>query len=393
MRVKPNQSVVEIVQEYGRQYEEDAGKADRRVLENSRTLLHDEIEASSWDPRIVHSGCELFHRLGDKEAIVDLLNRYLGMPSLDITEENWARWNRTDNLAMLRRCQEAVDTQKTYLDWGRQMLPAPDWRLPAEWPFDFGHDWRPYRKEVPADECLLFRIMYDGTQARCWIDVSRSDEWLEIYRELMGEVPPTDHNRVERRYYIRTACTVLNYSGRPAEALQEAGVLDRLSREKKHWEEAEETAFDARAVEIEAYRMLDDMPSLRKAARIATSGLERQYERRAKLTKDEVRALWGLYHNTAAPIYRARQYDLAIPLFSRAIELGIPSNHAYLWLAASIWATDRDRNRALSLLRRGVAYSRFGRHGTATEFEDVMDDPEFQAAMAGSRPKQKRRSK
>lgn len=384
MRTKPNRSIVEIVQEYRRQFEEDAGKADRRVLENSRTLLYDEIEATSWDSRVVHSGFELYYRLGDKEAIVDLLSRYLDTPSLEISEENWARWNLTDNLAMLRRCEEAVNTQKAYLDWARQLLPSPGWRLPAEWPFDIGHDWRPYRKEVPADECLLFRIMYDGTQARCWIEVSRSDEWLDIYRALIGEVPPTDHNRVERRYLIRTACVVLSYSGRPAEALKEAGELDRLAREKAHWEEAAETAFDARAAEIEAYRMLDDMPGLRRAAQIVTSGLERQYERLAELKKDEVRALWGLYHNTAAPIYRARQYDLAIPLFRRAIELGIPSNYAYLWLAASIWATERDRTQVLSLLKQGVAYSRFGRHRTAAEFEDVMDDPEFQAAFTGS---------
>lgn len=389
MRAKPDHSIVEIVQAYRRQFEEDASKAERAILENSRTLLHDELEVTSWNPKIVHSGFELFYRLGDKVAIVDLLNRYLGTSSLDISEENWARWNLTDNLAMLRRCEEAVNSQKEYLDWGRRQLPAPDWQLPAEWPFDFGHNWRPYRNEVLADECLLFRIMYDGTQARCWIEVSRSDEWLGIYRELIDEVPPTDQNRVERRYLIRTACTVLNYSGSPDKALREVEALDRLSREKKHWEEAMETEFDARYVEIEAYRMLDDMPGLRRVARCVTSRLEQQYARRAALKKEEVRALWGLYHNTAAPIYRARQYDLAIPLFRRAIELGIPSHYAYLWLAASIWANERDRTQVLSLLRQGVVYSRFGRHGTtrqgiAAEFEDVVDDPEFRAVLIGS---------
>ena len=45
--------------------------------------------------------------------------------------------------------------------------------------------------------------------------------------DIPDEVPPTDHNRVERRYLIRTACTVLNYSGRPTEALREVEALDR----------------------------------------------------------------------------------------------------------------------------------------------------------------------
>ena len=377
-------SIVEIVQEYRRQYETDAAKANRALLAHGSTLLYDELEASSWNSEIVHKGFELFFRLGDKEAIIDLLKRYLGIPSLQNSEESWAWWHLTDHLAMLRRCEEAVKTQREYLDWGRKIFPSPDWWLPAEWPFDFGDDWRPYRKEAPADECLLFRIMYDGTQARCWVETDNTDEWLQIYRELTNEVPATSNNRVERRYYVRTACDVLNYADRPTEALKQAKEMDRLSREDKDWEEAVETEFDARTVEIETYRIQGDIPNLRQASQIVASRLEQHFRRRAELKQEEVRVLWGLYHNMAAPIYRAQQYDLAIPLFRRAIELGIPSNHSYLWLAASIWATERDRAQVLSLLKQGVVYSRFGKHGRAEEFEDVQDDPEFQAVLIGS---------
>ena len=84
-----------------------------------------------------------------------------------------------------------------------------------------------------------------------------------------------------------------------------------------------------------------------------------------------------MYHNSAAPVYRARQYDLAIPMFRRAIELEIPSEYSYLWLAASLWATDSDRSEALSILKRGIYYSRFDRYSAnkAPEFDDVAEDP------------------
>ncbi len=49
MQVKPNPSIVEIVQDYRRQFEKDATKADRALLENSRTLLYDELEETSWN--------------------------------------------------------------------------------------------------------------------------------------------------------------------------------------------------------------------------------------------------------------------------------------------------------------------------------------------------------
>lgn len=57
---------------------------------------------------------------------------------------------------------------------------------------------------------------------------------------------------------------------------------------------------------------------------------------------EKVRRYRILCHNTAALLYRARQYDLAIPLFQRAIAYRAMPCEPYLWLAASLWATIKD---------------------------------------------------
>ena len=375
-------SIVQIVEDYNHQIKKDAAKSDRKQLEHGKKCLYEELDQTSWRSEIVHKGHELLFLLGDKEAIIDLLQRYLSRP-LPIPEESWARWNLTDNFAMLRQYENTVQSQKKLLLWTQKILPQPNWLLPYPWPLDMAlHSTRSSRSETPADEGLLFRMMYDGTQARSWIELGKSDEWLHIYHELMNQIPHTPRNLVERRYYIRTAAMVMNLSDKPSKALQEAKKLDELAQQNPEWPEAFETQIDARHVELEAYHTLNDMPNLRRAAQSVTSRLEEEYCIRETLSQEAFETLRRVYHNCAAPIYRAKQYDLAIPLFKRAVEMDHPAEHPYLWLAASIWATTKDRSEVLSILKKGVYFSRFGKYSNKVkEFEDLKDDPEFQAAL------------
>jgi hypothetical protein len=55
-------------------------------------------------------------REGNKEAIVDLLTDYL-QADLEVKERVWSWWHLVDNLAMLRRCGDAVTQQENYLKW------------------------------------------------------------------------------------------------------------------------------------------------------------------------------------------------------------------------------------------------------------------------------------
>ncbi len=381
MSVNSNLSVAEIVTKYRLEYEKDPSRADRSLLERGKAILYEEVEASSWASEIIHSGHALLHGLGDKQSIVDLMRSYLLQP-ISTEEEAWARWHLVDNLAMLRQRKEAVDTQKDYLTWALKILPCPDWWLTPAWPWDFGHNWRPSRKNTLADECLLFRIWYDGTQSRCWIEIDKADEWFDIFKDLMDRVPATPHNRVDRRYLLRTAARLLTHAQRPKEALSEAQKLEELGKEDPNWPESFETQIDAKIEQLEACWILNDMSTLRETAKSITELLEDRDQPLSDLTSEKKKTLRTMYHNSAAPLYRAKQYDLAIPLFQRAIELEIPSEHSYLWLAASIWATKQNRSDVLSLIRKGVFYSRVGQYsGKIPEFSDVANDVEFIEAM------------
>ena len=374
-------SIVEIVETYRHQYVQDARQTDRSMLEKGKSVLYDQIEQASWDSEMVHRGKELLYWSGDKTEIVNLLQKYLLRP-LPIQEEAWVRWHLTDNFAMLGKNKKAVESQKAYLHWAMRILPQSGWVISADWLWDF-LPWRTKREDVPADEGLLFEIMYDATQAQCWFKTGQSDAWLDIYHNLMKDIAPTSQNRFIRRNYVRTAIIVLGWCQMLQEALLEVDNLDQISREDPDWSEAFETWGDARCVEMDAYGRMEEISQVRQIAKSTTSRLEVQFEMRDNLTAEERRTLWGLYHNAAAPIYRAKQYDLAIPLFQRAIELGIRSEYSYLWLAASIWATERDRAKVLPLLKRGVFFSRFGQYSInkAPEFSDIADDPEFCAAI------------
>jgi len=81
--------------------------------------------------------------------------------------------------------------------------------------------------------------------------------------------------------------------------------MDELSEEDPDWEEGFETRMDARCVELEAYRLLNEVSSLRKTGLVATSLLEDRLGEGGD--PEERRALYGLHHNAAAPIYRAGQ--------------------------------------------------------------------------------------
>lgn len=371
-------SVVEIIKNFRDAYEKNATKADRSQLKKKKETLYTEIEASSWNLEVVHSSHELLHRLEERHEIVDLMKHYL-LQTIPMEEAAWARWHLTDNLSMTGQHEEAVKTQKEFLNWARQILPCPEWHLPPEWPWDFAHSWRPSRKPTPANECLLFRVWYDGTQSRSWLKTGKDAEWLKIFHDLMNKIPATSDNRVDRYYLLRTATHFLALSNRPLEAIQEVYKLDSLSQEDPNWEDAFEVQIDARYVELEAYRVMGKFSDVRKIAVTVTELLDEKYQNLTNLSPETRKALRTMYHNLAAPIYRAQQYDLAIPLFQRAIELKIPTEYAYLWLAASLWATGNDRAAILSLLKKGISFSNRGQYllSKAPELQNFSDDPEF----------------
>ncbi|MGH8930590.1 MAG: hypothetical protein ACRDZO_08170 [Egibacteraceae bacterium] len=275
--------------------------------------LEARLATGSLDSALVHTATSVFGHLGRGEAVVDLLTRYLDQP-LPADEEAWARGELVDQLAVLGRCDEAVEAQLALLDWARAALPVD----------------------------RLLWIMADGTQALCWVTIGRQEEWLTIFAELLDETVPAPDNRLDRLYLLRTAGVILAELGRHEEALQLARRMRRIADEDPGWDRGFWAWTEARVLQLHAYRAAGQRNTLRRSAVAVTALLDHQFElqQAGQEPAADPATLRTLYQNAGVPLYRAGEYDLAIPLFERAIDLGSTAPQVREWLARARAALD-----------------------------------------------------
>lgn len=344
--------------EYRRQYKADAGSADKTLLEAVRQALEVRLKSVVLDKEDVHVAVDFSLYFGEgRTELVSVLWRYLDQ-TLEVEEEAWTRWKLVDNLALLERSEEAMSAQRDFFQWAS--------------------------RELTRDE--LVWVMYDSTQALCWVIEGRGDEWLEIFWGNMSRCEATAKNRRDRLVYLETASVVLDKMQRPLDMLRVSELVRGLSQEDLSWDRTLEAQITVCQIQVRAYTALHKLEELHHAARIATDLLQRR-----GADANERGKLWIQYHNMGATLYLAGQYELAIPLLRRAIELGSYVEHSFLWLAASLWQQKEDKEEVLALLRQGreravggagagsLGYDRWKQ---LPEFKDVVDDFEFQEAIS-----------
>jgi tetratricopeptide (TPR) repeat protein len=347
--------VKQLLDEYRQQLKADATSADQSLLETARKTLNDllnrQFQEGCLETEAVHLANEVSYFFGgDKRFTVKVLSQYLTQP-LTVEEDSWARWELIDNLAMLRQCEEVVTNHRDFLAWAREHLPQD----------------------------RLLWVMYDGTQAFCWRAASKGDEWLQIFNDIMAVVTPSPENRYDRFIYLRTANRMYSELKKFEEALQIANRIRDLSEEDPTWESAFGVRIESYASEIAVHWKLQNVPEIRCIGQDASAELEAYRAQNVDLDFEQKRKLSTLYHNLAASLYFARQYDIAIPLFRSAINLGIWEHWTYSWLAASLWATTKSRFEVLSLLKQGSdrVVGNYDAWTRLPEFQDVVTDAEF----------------
>jgi tetratricopeptide (TPR) repeat protein len=351
--------LIEIVKQHLADYQQqlyaDASLANQSLLETPRKTLNDlldkQLQAGCLETDAVHLSTEVASFFGgDKHFTVKVLSEYLTQP-LALEEEYWARWELVDNLALLRRSEETVEKQQDFLAWTRKCLPSD----------------------------RLLRVMSDGTQSLSWMAMSKGDEWLQIFHEIITSVAPSQDNRQERFYYLRTAGLVYTNLERFQEALQVTNKIRDLSNEDPNWEPSFGMRIESYALEIKVHGRRQDVSAIRRIGQDASLELEVYRSQHLDFNFDEKRKLSTLHHNLAAALYFARQYDLAIPLFRSAISLGMWEQWTYSWLAASLWITTKSRPEVLQLLKQASerVVGNYDAWMNLTEFQDVLTDAEF----------------
>jgi tetratricopeptide (TPR) repeat protein len=351
-------TLAELLQQHRQQFQSDPFSADPRLIEAAQLLLQEPLQAEILTSEIMRCAEYAYDHLGDKEGMLALLGRYLKQP-LSADEAAWARWHRVDYLAMLRRCKEAVKEQQDFLTWAQQNLSSSQWL------------W----------------VMYDGTQALCWREIEQADSWLALFQGLMTRLRPTPENRFDRHLYLRTAGMLLCRLERPASALPIAEAMLMLAQEEGMWERSKEVQMEAYALRIRAYTLLQDMKHVLAVGQNAQALVEEYTSAFPSLSPFQQERLRVMCHNVALPLFQAGAYGVCIPLWQRAVALGTSSLSAYLYLAAALWVTTRDRTRVLPLLQRAAALSRVSLDlASIAEFQEVQEDPEFLIAVTSDNP-------
>jgi tetratricopeptide (TPR) repeat protein len=361
--VSVGENIKQLLNDYRAQLKTDPASADSALLKTAQSRLYAVMQQNPVDPAIAHAAADLSVDYGmDKEATVDLLSRYL-QQELTSDEEEWALTELVRGLSMLKRPEGTVIAQQQFLEWARESLGPDSWL----WVMSIN------------TECAYY-----------WVETGHAEEWLRIFEELMATVAPSPENREARMVYVRTAGCVLMKLGRYAEVLAVARRMRDIANEDREWQWFLRTHIDAAGTEISALREQENTDEIRRIGMEATTLIHEHRSRFDETDKAKASDLSHAYHNMGAYMHHSSQYDLAIPLFRGSVEMKSHECYPYFWLAASLWATQGDRNEVIEFIRMGIAREfrkalvptkRPSMWTQLPEFKDVKDEPEFVNAV------------
>ncbi|MDJ0595647.1 MAG: hypothetical protein QNJ72_37640 [Pleurocapsa sp. MO_226.B13] len=271
----------------------------------------------------IHLQVENYSRAGNKEAIVDLLENYL-RSDLAVEERAWAWWNLVDNLALLRRCSDAVTQQEDYLKWAISSN---------------------------LDSQSILKVMNDGTQALCWLRLDRLDDWINIFNRLIDRTKPSQENRLACFYYFRTAARLFSTATRYQLAEDAISQLKKLILEDVNWEEKIWAEIEIAAVELNLLEAKNDVERTTQLVAKIKERIE-TIEKLQLVNPTKIPTLW---HNNAAPLFRIGLYSEAELMFRRAIALNSDNWCSLVFLAACLTKMGKCPEESNKLLARAMS--------------------------------------
>ncbi len=356
MKIEHEQEIAQLLITYEIQ-RESSTLPDRILLYQAREMIEQKSVVCSLDHELVELALNLYQSLGTWDEEIALLRRYMGQRDLlDITTHAWVRWHIVNCLALLEHNLAVVTEQEAFFQWATAVFPL--------------------------EEC--FFVLGDGTQANCWQRVEKAEQWFALLDWLFAHARPTIDNHLDRFYCLRTAvhlCLRCKDEHRLQTYLKSLTCLEQepFESEKQMW-----MHIEIQILHIIAASMHGNSQHMREHAQTVTHLLSQWETAIDPNTTTQREQFRSLCHNAAAPLYRAKQYDLAIPLFRKSIAHHTNPHYAYLWLAASLWYTTHERREVLLLLQQAAA--RYDERGNPwehfqklPEFQDVQEDAEFQA--------------
>ncbi len=307
---------------------------------------------------LAHLAHDIFYYKGKRgwAKRVQLHRRYL-KSDLDDSERLWSHWEMIDALAALERNKETVKQQERLYRWALSVSP---------------HEY-------------ALKALDDTSHARCWEREGRLDDWFQLYNEAAQNLNSPKVSLYRRCCFLQGGMEVCMMYGRLDEALRYQAALEKAN-DDPDWKDGFSFWLACVSNRLLVHGRRAERELFEEAAAEARAYIDRLQKKQNAGEPIDTEELRWTCHDVGSCMFRLGRYQEAVDFLTKAIETDdiLPDTH--YCLAASLWAGEKDRCKALHHLKiaadfmlnqsRVIAESFLNEHA----FADVQEDAEFRAA-------------
>ncbi len=338
----------------------EQAKSDPTSGEDILTEAYNQVEETlkgEITPELVHLADDIYTYMGKLglEKRISLHHRYLKIAP-DNKERFWSHWQLVDSLAVLQRNRETVEEQLRLYRWTCKHL---------------------------SDDYVL-EALYDTTQAKCWKEEGRIDEWFQLYEETSKRLEKPGVNRYTRCLFFQAGAEVSLFNDRLDEALLEVEKLESLNS-IQGLDQYFQFWLSVITTRLLVHSKQEDWERFNQVFMEASTFMEKEIEKRNAGQSINTGNLTWAAHDIGCCLLWSKKYNEAQRSLQIAIDFGNNNAWSHFFLSVSIWASEKDRDKTLHHLKtaqdymlnplnRGLFYQSFLE---TPEFSDVKDDKAF----------------
>jgi RNA polymerase sigma factor (sigma-70 family) len=312
-------------------------------------------------PELVHLAVDDIYPYMGKFGIekrLSLLRKYMDVAP-DDAERFWSHDGLVHSLAFLRRHQEAIEEQTRFYRWA-----------------------------CKQSEKYVLRIISNLNVAECWAAESRIDNWIQLYDEAAERLEKPEVSYYSRCDFLQMGAEVLRGNDRFDEALLGIEKLERVNANNEQgWKHYFRFWLAVRTNRLLVYGKQGDWSRFDPIFTEVSAYLEGELKKRDAGQPVNLDDLVWFAHDVGCCLLWSKKYNEARRFLQVAIDLEDNNNYGHFQLAASIWASEKDREKTLHHLKVAQDYYVVNSYNyldtyyptflETAEFSDVKDDEEF----------------
>ena len=301
-------------------------------------------------PELVHLAVdEIYPYMGKlgMEKRIPLLRRYMD-DALDDTERFWAHDRLVDSLASLGRNRAAIEEHSQLYRWTCQHLP---------------------------DKYVLETGANLGGSG-CWAAEGRIDDWIQLYNDASERLENPGVSYFSRCEFLQAGIDVLRCNDRFDEAFLEIEKLERANNEpgSEHYFQFWLIAKESRLL---MYGKQGDWGRFDQIFTEVSAYMEGELKKRDAGQPVNLNDLMWLAHDIGCCLLWLKKYNEARRFLQITIDLEDNNDYGHFQLAASIWASEKDREKTLHHLKCAQKYYVVNPYNQDTYYPTFLETPEF----------------